>query len=193
MTQKEITFEGLQCHDYIFLSDYKYRFQNLQSGEWTVLTTKTYADEYEKMFTNGDPAKVELTEARRSLYQYLPHICMQLPMLFPWVDPDIPEVFDDFYMEDVWCDIMTYKSSVRAAHCVSLSENFAAKIQMSLMLQQRKLRGSKAPNLRIQVLLKLPSLLVKQEVQDYKLVILLLQVKRQQTQLEILYHFWQCH
>jgi len=29
--------------------------------------------------------------------------------------------------------------------------------------------------------------------QDYKLVILLLQVKRQQTQLEILYHLWQCH
>jgi hypothetical protein len=63
------------------------------------------------MFTNGDPAKVALTEARRSLHQYLPRICMQLPTPFPWVDPDIPEVFDDFYMEDVWCDIMTYKVS----------------------------------------------------------------------------------
>lgn len=109
MTQKEITFEGLQCHDYIFLSDFKYRFQNPQSDEWTVLTTKTYADEYEKMFTNGDLAKVALTKARRSLHQYLPNICMHLPTPFPWVDPDIPEVFDDFYMEDVWCNIMTYK------------------------------------------------------------------------------------
>ena len=88
---------------------FKYRFQNPQSGEWTVLTTKTYADEYEKMFTNGDLAKVALTKARRSLHQYLPHICMHLPTPFPWVDPDIPEVFDDFYMEDVWCNIMTYK------------------------------------------------------------------------------------
>ena len=70
---------------------FKYRFQNPQSGEWTVLTTKTYADEYEKMFTNGDPAKVALTEARRSLHQYLPHICMQLPTPFPWVDPDLPD------------------------------------------------------------------------------------------------------
>ena len=111
MTQKEITFEGLQCHDYIFLSDYKYRIQSPQSGEWTILTTKTYADEYEKMFTNGDPAKVALTEARLSLSQYLRYICMQLPTQFPWVDPDIPEVFDDFYMEDFWCDIMTYKVS----------------------------------------------------------------------------------
>ena len=111
MTQKEITFEGIQCHDYIFLSAFKYRAQNPQSGEWTVLTTKTYADEYEKMFTNGDPAKVALTEARRSLHQYLPHICMQLPTQFPWVDPDIPEVVGDFYMEDFWCDIITYKVS----------------------------------------------------------------------------------
>jgi hypothetical protein len=61
------------------------------------------------MFTNGDLAKVALTKARRSLHQYLPHICMHLPTPFPWVDPDIPEVFDDFYMEDVWCNIMTYK------------------------------------------------------------------------------------
>jgi hypothetical protein len=63
------------------------------------------------MFTNGDPAKVGLTEARLSLSQYLHYICMQLPTQFPWVDPDIPEVVDDFYMEDFWCDIMTYKVS----------------------------------------------------------------------------------
>ena len=36
---------------------------------------------------------------------------------------------------------------------------------MSLMPQQRKLRASKVLNRRIQVLLKLPTLLVKQEVQ----------------------------
>ena len=59
------------------------------------------------MFTNGDPAKVALTEARRSLHQYLSHICMQLPTPFPWVDPDLP----DSIMEDVWCDIMAYKVS----------------------------------------------------------------------------------
>ena len=107
MTQKEITFEVLQCHDYIFLSDYKYRFKNPQSGEWTFLTIKTYADEYEKMFINGDPAKLELTEKRRVLSKFLHHICVQLPTPFPWVDPDIPEVFDDFYMEDVWYHVMT--------------------------------------------------------------------------------------
>ena len=107
MTQKEITFEGLQCHDYIFLSDYKYRFKNPQSGEWTFLTIKTYADEYEKMFINGDPGKLELTEKRRILSKFLHHICVQLPTPFPWVDPDIPEFFDDFYMEDVWYHVMT--------------------------------------------------------------------------------------
>ena len=79
-----------------FLSDYKYRFKNPQSGEWTFLTIKTYADEYEKMFTNGDPAKLELTEKRRVLSKFLHHICVQLPTPFPWVDPDIPEFFDDF-------------------------------------------------------------------------------------------------
>jgi hypothetical protein len=63
------------------------------------------------MFTGCDPATVALTKARLSLHQYLPHTCMRLPTLFPWVDPDIPEVFDDFYMEDVWCDIMLNKVS----------------------------------------------------------------------------------
>jgi len=36
---------------------------------------------------------------------------MRVPTPFPWVDPDNPEVFDDFYLDDVWCDIMTYKVS----------------------------------------------------------------------------------
>jgi hypothetical protein len=94
-----------------FLSDYKYRFKNPQSGEWTVLTLKTYVDEYEKMFTNGDPAKVELMEKRLRLSQYLRYICMQLPTPFPWVDHYIPEVFDDFYMEAVWYAVMLYKLS----------------------------------------------------------------------------------
>lgn len=111
MTPKKFASWDLQCHDYIFVSDFKYRFQNPQSGDWTVLTTKTYADQYEEMFTGCDPATVALTKARLSLHQYLPDICMRLPTPFPWVDPDIPEVFDDFYMEDVWCDIMTYKVS----------------------------------------------------------------------------------
>ena len=111
MTPKNFGSWDLQCHDYIFVSDFKYRFQNLQSGDWTVLTTKTYADQYEGMFTGCDPATVALTKARLSLHQYLPDICMRLPTPFSWVDPDIPEVFDDFYMEDVWCDIMTYKVS----------------------------------------------------------------------------------
>tara|TARA_Y100000746_G_scaffold113722_1_gene97220 strand:- start:160 stop:789 length:630 start_codon:yes stop_codon:yes gene_type:complete len=101
----------LQCHDYIFVSDFKCRFQNPQSGDWTVLTTKKYADQYEEMFTGCDPAKLALTEARLALHQSLPDICMRLPTPFPWVDPDIPEVFDDFYMENIWCDIMTYKVS----------------------------------------------------------------------------------
>ena len=111
MTLKKLGSWDLQCHDYMFVSDFKCRFQNLQSGDWTVLTTKAYADQYEEMFTGCDPAKLALTEARLSLHQYLPYICMRVPTPFPWVDPDIPEVFDDFYLEDVWCDIMTYKVS----------------------------------------------------------------------------------
>jgi hypothetical protein len=106
MTQKEITFEGLQCHDYIFLSDFKYRVQNPQSGEWTVLTTKTYADEWEDVYQRWSCKSGVNGGASVStpiFTSYLHAVTNAIPMGWPG--------YSGFYMEDVWCDIMAYKVS----------------------------------------------------------------------------------